>query len=95
MNMDIIKIAKAGFVGGLIGAGGSLFYATNPWYLLGGLALSKGTIIGCAGFGAITGGVSAAFGPSIEEIVRESSRQIVENSKASMAANKSHQTQTT
>jgi hypothetical protein len=49
----------------------------------------------CAGLEAISGGVSAAFGPTIEEIVRESSRQIVENSKAAMAAHKAQQTQTT
>ena len=91
--MDWVKIATAGIQGAFIGAGASLLFATNSW--TGALLLSKGTIMTCAGMGAISGGVSAAFGPTIEEIVRESSRQIVENSKASMAANKAQQTQTT
>jgi len=91
--MDWIKIAKAGIEGACIGAGASLLFATNSW--TGALLLSKGTIMTCAGMEAISGGVSAAFGPTIEEIVRESSRQIVENSEAAMAANKAQQTQTT
>jgi len=84
--MDWLKIAKESIQGACIGAGASLLLATNSW--TGALLLSKGTIMTCAGMGAISGGVSAAFGPTIEEIVRESSRQIVENTKSAMNANK-------
>jgi hypothetical protein len=45
--------------------------------------------------GAISGGVAAAFGPTIEEIVKESSRQIIENTKTAMNnANKAQETKT-
>ncbi|MGD9900603.1 MAG: hypothetical protein AB7T22_15875 [Calditrichaceae bacterium] len=84
--MDWVKIAKESIQGACIGAGASLLLATNSW--TGALLLSKGTIMTCAGMGAISGGVSAAFGPTIEEIVKESSRQIIENTKAAMNANK-------
>ncbi len=91
--MDWVKIAKASIQGVCIGAGASLLFATNSW--TGALLLSKGTIMTCAGLGGISGGVSAAFGPTIEEIVRESSRQIVENTKSAMSnANKASETQT-
>jgi hypothetical protein len=82
--MDWVKIATAGIQGAFIGAGASLLFATNSW--TGALLLSKGTIMTCAGMGAISGGVSAAFGPTIEEIVRESSKQIVENAKKAFDA---------
>ena len=84
--MDWLKIAKESIQGACIGAGASLLLATNSW--TGALVLSKATILSCAGLGAVSGGVSAAFGPTIEEIVKESSRQIIENTKAAMNANK-------
>lgn len=90
--MDWVKIATAGIQGACIGAGASLLFATNSW--TGAILLSKGTILTCAGLGAVSGGVSAALGPSIEQIVRESSKQIVENTKAAMAASKAAQVQT-
>jgi len=92
-QMNWYKIAKATLEGACIGAGASLLFATNSW--TGALLLSKGTIMTCAGMGAISGGVSAAFGPTIEEIVRESSRQIIENTKTAMNnAHKASETQT-
>jgi len=64
--MNWLKIAKAGFEGACIGAGASLLLSSNSW--TGALLLSKATILSCAGMGAISGGVSAAFGPTIEEL---------------------------
>jgi len=91
--MDWVKIAKASIQGVCIGAGASLLFATNSW--TGALILSKAAIVSCAGMGAISGGVSAAFGPTIEEIVKESSRQIIENTKAAMSnANKAPEAKT-
>ena len=81
--MDWLKIGKASLEGAFLGAGASLLFATNSW--TGALLLSKAAIISCAGMGAVSGGVSAAFGPTIDEIVRESSKQIVENTKAALS----------
>jgi len=90
-QMNWYKIAKASLQGACIGAGASLLFATNSW--TGALLLSKAAIVSCAGMGAISGGVSAAFGPTIEESVKESSRQIIENTKAAMSnANKAPET---
>ncbi len=53
--------------------------ASNFW--TGVLLLFKAVIVSCAGMGAISDGVPDAFGPTIEEIIKES----VENSEAAMS----------
>jgi hypothetical protein len=79
MAIDYKRIAIATLNGGIMGAGASLLFATNSW--TGALLLSKGTIITCAATGAALGAVSGIMEPEIVKIVRESSRQIIENTK--------------